>query len=104
RMVCRNFILPEFCKPCLFLSSFIFAQLILPYPPRSGGTPKEKQPPGGRPQNRCPTKWVRFGSEEQQNGRTTSGMSGDIELFENPSNIKDLWASEQKIILYIPLF
>ena len=30
-MVCRNFILPEFCKPCLFLSSFIFAQLILPY-------------------------------------------------------------------------
>jgi len=33
-MVCRNFILPEFCKPCLFLSSFIFAQLILPYPKR----------------------------------------------------------------------
>lgn len=32
------------------------------------------------------------------------GMSGDTELFENPSNIKDLWASEQKIILYIPLF
>ena len=32
------------------------------------------------------------------------GMSGDTELFENPSNIKGLWASEQKIILYIPLF
>ncbi|WP_428995881.1 IS3 family transposase [Megasphaera stantonii] len=27
-MVCRNFILPEFCKPCLF---FIFAKLIVPY-------------------------------------------------------------------------
>jgi hypothetical protein len=33
-----------------------------------------------------------------------SGMSGDTELFENPSNIKDLWVSEQKTILYIPLF
>ena len=32
------------------------------------------------------------------------GMSGDTELFENLSNIKDLWASEQKTILYIPLF
>lgn len=32
------------------------------------------------------------------------GMSGDTELFENPSNIKGLSASEQKIILYIPLF
>ena len=32
------------------------------------------------------------------------GMSSDTELFENPSNIKDLWASEQKTILYIPLF
>ena len=31
-MVCRNFILPEFCKPCLFLSSFQFAKLIVPYP------------------------------------------------------------------------
>ena len=31
-------------------------------------------------------------------------MSGDTGLFEKPSNIKDLWASEQKIILYIPLF
>ena len=29
RMVCRNFILPEVCKPCLFL--FQFAQLIVPY-------------------------------------------------------------------------
>ena len=29
-------------------------------------------------------------------------MSGDTELFENPSNIKDLWAYEQRIILYIP--
>ena len=27
RMVCHNFILPEFCEPCLF----IFAKLILPY-------------------------------------------------------------------------
>ena len=31
-----------------------------------------------------------------------SGMSGDTELFEKPSNIKDLWAYEQRIILYIP--
>ena len=31
RMVCRDFILPEFCKPCLFLSSIQFAQLIVPY-------------------------------------------------------------------------
>jgi putative transposase len=30
-MVCRNFILPEFCKPCLFLSYFQFAQFIVPY-------------------------------------------------------------------------
>lgn len=30
------------------------------------------------------------------------GMSGDTELFEKPSNIKDLWAYEQRIILYIP--
>ena len=30
-MVCRNFILPEFCKPCLFLSAFLFAKLIVPY-------------------------------------------------------------------------
>ena len=30
RMVCGNFILPEFCKPCLFLCIF-FAQLIVPY-------------------------------------------------------------------------
>ena len=30
-MVCRNFILPEICKPCLFLSTFQFAKLILPY-------------------------------------------------------------------------
>ncbi|MCQ5045955.1 hypothetical protein, partial [Dysosmobacter welbionis] len=29
RMVCRDFILPEGSKPCLF----IFAKLILPYPP-----------------------------------------------------------------------
>ena len=34
RMVCCDFILPEICKPCLFLSSFQFAKLILPY--RSG--------------------------------------------------------------------
>ena len=32
RMVCRDFILPEICKPCPFLSSFQFAKLILPYP------------------------------------------------------------------------
>ena len=31
RMVCRNFILPEACKPCLFLSFIQFAQLIVPY-------------------------------------------------------------------------
>ena len=30
-MVCRDFILPEFCKPRLFLSSIQFAQLILHY-------------------------------------------------------------------------
>ena len=28
-MVCRNFILPEFCKPCLFLCSIQFAQFIV---------------------------------------------------------------------------
>ena len=33
-MVCRDFILPEFCKPCLFLCSIQFAQLILHYPRR----------------------------------------------------------------------
>ena len=37
-------------------------------------------------------------------GLSLVGMSGDTELFEKPSNIKDLWASEQKNILYIPLF
>ena len=31
-MVCRDFILPELCKPCLFLSFFQFAQFIVPYP------------------------------------------------------------------------
>ena len=31
RMVCANFILPDACKPCLFLSSIQFAQFILPY-------------------------------------------------------------------------
>ncbi|MCQ5045919.1 hypothetical protein, partial [Dysosmobacter welbionis] len=31
RMVCRDFILPEGCKPCLF----IFAKLILPYQSQS---------------------------------------------------------------------
>ena len=34
-MVCRDFILPEFCKPCLFLSTFQFAKFILPYPGRA---------------------------------------------------------------------
>lgn len=32
RMVCGYFIIPECCKPCLFLSIFQFAQLIIPYP------------------------------------------------------------------------
>ena len=31
RMVCRDFILPECCKPCPFLSSFQFAKIIVPY-------------------------------------------------------------------------
>lgn len=31
-MVCRNFILPEIYKPCLFLRAFQFAKLIVPYP------------------------------------------------------------------------
>ena len=30
-MVCGNFILPEICKPCLFLCLFQFAQLIVHY-------------------------------------------------------------------------
>ena len=30
RMVCCDFILPEICKPCLFLSSLQFATLIVP--------------------------------------------------------------------------
>ena len=29
RMVCANFILPDACKPCFFLSSIQFAQFIL---------------------------------------------------------------------------
>src|SRR5699024_1482476 len=33
RMVCRDFILPEGCKPCLFLTTFQFAKLIVPYRP-----------------------------------------------------------------------
>ena len=44
RMVCHDFILPEDCKPCLFLSAFHFAKLIVPYrppfcPPPSGRRP-----------------------------------------------------------------
>ena len=31
-MLCCDFILPEDCKPCLFLSAFHFAKLIVPYP------------------------------------------------------------------------
>src|SRR5574344_3006721 len=31
RMVCRDFILPEICKPCPFSFFFQFAQFILPY-------------------------------------------------------------------------
>ena len=30
-MVCRDFILPEDCKLCLFLFTFQFAKLIVPY-------------------------------------------------------------------------
>ena len=41
RMVCRNFILPEFCKPCLFLSSFQFAKLIVPYLRSASLLPKQ---------------------------------------------------------------
>ena len=33
----------------------------------------------------------------------SNGMSGDTELFKKTSNIKCLWTSKQKIILYIPL-
>ena len=32
RMVCRDFILPEGCKPCLLLFAFQFAKIIVPYP------------------------------------------------------------------------
>jgi len=31
-MVCRDFILPEGCKPCLLLFAFQFAKIIVPYP------------------------------------------------------------------------
>ena len=31
-------------------------------------------------------------------------MSGDTELFEKNNNMKSLWTSKQKIILYIPVF
>ena len=31
KCLCRNFILPEICKPGLFLSVFQFAKLIVPY-------------------------------------------------------------------------
>ena len=40
-MVCRDFILPEFCKPRLFLSSIQFAQLILHYPSAKRHTPPD---------------------------------------------------------------
>ena len=30
-MVCRDFILPEGCKPCLLLFAFQFAKIIVPY-------------------------------------------------------------------------
>ena len=30
-MVCRDFILPECCKPCLLLYTFQFAKIIIPY-------------------------------------------------------------------------
>ena len=36
-MLYRNFILPEFCKPCLFLSSIQFAQFIVPYRRKHSG-------------------------------------------------------------------
>ena len=43
-MVCRDFILPEDCKLCLFLFTFQFAKLIVPYPAKTlhiaPGTPK----------------------------------------------------------------
>ena len=45
RMVCRDFILPEGCKPCLFLSAFHFAKLIVPYP--IGGSPPLVEQTGG---------------------------------------------------------
>ena len=41
-MVCHDFILPEFCKPCLFFSSFQFAKLIVPYHPYYKGVVKYK--------------------------------------------------------------
>ena len=42
RMVCRDFILPEDCKPCLFFSSFQFAKLIVPYLGFNYGYEKKK--------------------------------------------------------------
>ena len=36
RMVCRDFILPEGCKPCLLLFAFQFAKIIVPYPALRG--------------------------------------------------------------------
>ena len=38
-MVCRDFILPEGCKPCLLLFAFQFAKIIVPYPARLGLSP-----------------------------------------------------------------
>ena len=82
----------------------------------------ESANPASKHQTATQPRRLRFGKEEQGSGRMTSflpqaekdvgakrtllrrGMSGDTELFENPSNIKDLWASEQKTILYTPLF
>ena len=50
RMVCRDFILPETCKPCLVLSFFQFAKIIVPYRAKRGTTTKttEKKTDGLR--------------------------------------------------------
>ena len=64
-MVCRDFILPEFCRPCLLLTHFQFVQLVISC--RFGGDPAGElhMPPGqaGRPGEAVADPWYTRGFE-----------------------------------------
>ena len=74
-MVCGNFILPEACKPCLFLSAIQFAQLILPYPEFVGGQCASRRlllkPPSPSKQGRHSLDIRNGGLDVTQNRRST---------------------------------